>query len=87
MHEYMSATLIVSNIRLKNVHAMTCNKNGDSLVRKYAVSFSQKEKKKICCVSLGPSWDISIFETFLLCDSLMREKAVKISYFTDMPQF
>ena len=54
MHEYMSATLIVSNIRLKNVHAMTCNKNGDSLVRKYAVSFSQKEKKKICCVSLGP---------------------------------
>lgn len=46
MHEYMSATLIVSNIRLKNVHAMTCNKNDDSLVRKYAVSFLKKRKRK-----------------------------------------
>ena len=62
------------------VLAKTCNKNGDSLVRKYAVSFLKNRKRKYA-VSLAISknmlclswsswpWDISIFETFLLCDS------------------
>ena len=60
------------------VLAKTCNKNGDSLVRKYAVSFLKNRKRKyavslaisknMLCLSWS-SWDISIFETFLLCDS------------------